>query len=167
MNIRFHLVVLSTVAVSVGLAGCEAGPSTPVTQAPQEQPAPSAAVAESTAPREFTAIPELTSVHFDLDRAQIRSAEARRLEEHARWLKSHGDMVVLIGGHADERGSDDYNLRLGERRADAIRQFMIARGVEADRITTASYGEERPVCSAQGESCWGKNRRAEFQVRGR
>jgi peptidoglycan-associated lipoprotein len=172
MKLRFRLVVLSALAIVVGLSGCEKGPSAPVGTATQEPPTPSAAVgagSQPTSPQasEFAAAPELRNIHFDLAQARIRSAEARMLENNVRWLKSHRDVVVMVGGHADERGSDEYNARLAERRADAVRRYLIAQGIEADRIATASHGEQRPVCSERTEACWGKNRRAEFQVRSR
>jgi peptidoglycan-associated lipoprotein len=89
------------------------------------------------------------------------------LRDHARWLKSNQNATVTIGGHADERGSEEYNLRLGERRANAVRAYLIARGVEADRVTVTSHGERSPACSDHTESCWSQNRRAEFQVQSR
>jgi peptidoglycan-associated lipoprotein len=177
MNAWCHLVVLSAPVIALALAGCDRGPSAPAGQAPAsqapasqaqpEQPTPSAAVTTSEQPRELTAVGELKNVHFDLDRAQIRSREARLLQDNVRWLKSHRDAVLMIGGHADERGSEEYNMRLGERRADAVRKYLIGQGVEAGRITTSSHGEGRPVCNERTEACWGKNRRAEFQVKAR
>ena len=166
MTGRFHL-MLSALVIAIGLAGCDKGPSAPVGQTGQEQPTPSAAVGTVEQPREFTAVGDLKEIHFDLDRAQIRSSEARLLESNVRWLKSNRDMVVMIGGHADERGSDEYNTRLGERRAEAVKRYMIAQGVEPDRIMTTTHGKQRPLCSESTEGCWGRNRRAEFQVKAR
>ncbi|OLC12914.1 MAG: peptidoglycan-associated lipoprotein [Candidatus Rokubacteria bacterium 13_1_40CM_69_27] len=166
MSVRFHLIVLSALVMSVGLAGCDSGPSAPVGQAGPAQPARTAAAASAPS-REFAAVAELRNIHFDLDQAKIRSSDARLLQDNARWLKSRRDMTILIGGHADERGSDDYNLKLGERRANAVRSYLIAQGVEADRVTTATYGERNPVCPEHTEACWAKNRRSEFQVKTR
>ena len=106
-------------------------------------------------------------MHFDLDQAKIRSGDARTLRDHAQCLTSHRNAMVTIGGHADERGSDEYNMRLGERRANAVRAYLIAQGVEAERVTVTSHGERSPACSDHSEGCWGENRRAEFQVQSR
>jgi peptidoglycan-associated lipoprotein len=76
-------------------------------------------------------------------------------------------VLVLIEGHADERGTPEYNVALGERRAKSVRDYLVARGVEADRLNTTSYGEERPVCNEGSEDCWQLNRRAEFLVKRR
>lgn len=174
MNVRSYLVVLSAPAMLVALTACDSGPSAPVGQAGQGQPVqagqgqPAGSPPASTSqPREFAVAAELRNVHFDLDQAKIRSSEGGLLRDNTRWLKSRKDMIVLIGGHADERGSDEYNTRLGERRASAIRNYLIAQGVEADRITTATYGEQSPVCRDRTEACWAKNRRAELQVKAR
>lgn len=167
MNVRLHLVLLAALVMSVGLVACDSGPSgTPVSQAGPGQPAEPAAAASPQA-RDFAAAAELKNIHFDLDQARIRSSEARLLQDNARWLKSRKDMMIVIGGHADERGSDEHNQKLGERRANAVKGYLIAQGVEVDRVTTASYGERNPVCPEQTEACWAKNRRAEFRVKPR
>jgi peptidoglycan-associated lipoprotein len=178
MNVGSRLFVLSAVVMAVALAGCDSGPSAPKSEAPAPQGQPAATASPSSSasssssspsalPRDFGAAGDLKDVHFDLDQAQIGPSAAKVLENNARWLKSHRDMVVLIGGHADERGSDDYNTRLGERRAEAVKKQLVAKGIEANRIMTTSYGERKPLCADHKESCWGKNRRAEFQVKSR
>jgi peptidoglycan-associated lipoprotein len=118
-------------------------------------------------PQEFSAVPELKSVYFDFDRADIRPADANVLDANARWLQENRGALVLIEGHCDERGTDAYNLALGERRARSARDYLVAHGVAADRITTVSYGEERPVCPEHNEGCWRQNRRAGFLVKPR
>ena len=117
-------------------------------------------------PGEFRAVPELKDIHFDFDRYDIRPGDAAILDANARWLKQN-DLLVLIEGHADERGTNAYNLALGERRAKAAMNYLVAQGVAASRITVLSYGEERPVCTAHEEACWALNRRAHFLVRPR
>src|SRR2546425_5744222 len=106
------------------------------------------------------------SVYFDFDKTDVRPGEAAVLDKNAEWLKTN-TMMVLIEGHADERGTNEYNLALGERRAKAAREHLISRGIDADRITTVSYGEERPVCTERNEECWQRNRRADLLVRPR
>jgi len=118
-------------------------------------------------PREFAAIADLKDVFFDFDKYDIRPTDAKMLDANAAWLKSHENMLVLVEGHCDERGTNEYNLALGERRAKATMNYLVAQGVQANRITIISYGEERPVCSEHTEACWAKNRRAHFLIKPR
>jgi len=117
------------------------------------------------APGDFVPAPELEDVHFDFDRYEIRPGDARVLDANAAWLKTNGDRLLLIEGHCDERGTNEYNVALGERRAKATMNYLVAHGVAATRITIVSYGEERPACSEHSEACWAKNRRAHFLVK--
>jgi len=105
---------------------------------------------------------ELTDVHFDYDRYDIRPEERAVLENTASWLMKNRDSAVSIEGHCDERGTNEYNLALGDRRANSIRKFLTASGVSSARIRTVSYGEEKPVCAEHDDTCWQKNRRAHF-----
>src|SRR5262245_54041238 len=116
-------------------------------------------------PGSFADSAALRDIHFDFDQYRIRPDAGRALEENARWLKSHGSALLLIEGHADERGTNEYNLALAERRAGAARDYLIAMGVARTRINVVSYGEERPVCADRTESCWARNRRAHFLVK--
>jgi peptidoglycan-associated lipoprotein len=116
-------------------------------------------------PHEFSEVSALRDIHFDFDRTALRPEDGRILDGNARWLLAHPGTQVLIEGHADERGTNEYNLSLGETRARVTRDQLVARGVVASRITILSYGEERPSCSDPSESCWQKNRRAHFLVK--
>ena len=118
-------------------------------------------------PREFAADANLKDVFFDFDKYDIRPEDARTLDANANWLKSNPNQLVLIEGHCDERGTNEYNLALGERRAKAAMNYLVSQGVQASRITIISYGEERPTCNDKNESCWAKNRRAHFLVKAR
>jgi len=146
-------------------------PEPPKTPEPQvaapppavEQPAPTPAVRP--APADFVAIPEVKAVRFDFDRALIRSDDATVLDANVEYLKNNVDTLVLIEGHADERGTAEYNLALGERRARAARDYLVSQGIAADRISLVSFGEERPECSEHVEACWARNRRAEFLIK--
>ncbi len=146
-------------------------PEPPKTPEPQvaapppavEQPAPTPAVRP--APADFVAIPEVKAVRFDFDRALIRSDDAKVLDANVEYLKNNVDTLVLIEGHADERGTAEYNLALGERRARAARDYLVSQGIAADRISLVSFGEERPECSEHVETCWVRNRRAEFLIK--
>lgn len=104
------------------------------------------------------------TVYFDLDSATIKSSEKAKLDEVAAYLKANPNNDVLIEGHCDERGTEGYNLSLGERRAQAAREYLVSVGASAENIYTISYGETRPADQGQGESAWSRNRRAEFVV---
>ena len=113
-------------------------------------------------PREFIETTALRDVHFEYDKADIRPEGAKLLEENAKWLKSNARAQILVEGHADERGTNEYNLALGERRAKSTMSYLANLGIAATRITVISYGEERPTCTEKTDGCWAKNRRAHF-----
>jgi peptidoglycan-associated lipoprotein len=83
---------------------------------------------------------------------------------HAAWLRENSGITATIEGHTDERGTNEYNLALGDRRADSAKAFLVDLGIASSRLTTISYGEERPLCTQQNEECWAKNRRAHFVI---
>jgi peptidoglycan-associated lipoprotein len=116
-------------------------------------------------PKEFVETSALRDVHFDFDRYEIRAQDKGVLDENAKWLKSNTSAFLLIEGHADERGTNEYNLALGERRAKATRDHLVSLGIDGGRITVISYGEERPMCTERTETCWAQNRRAHFLVK--
>ncbi|MDN5926421.1 MAG: peptidoglycan-associated lipoprotein Pal [Hyphomicrobiales bacterium] len=99
-------------------------------------------------------------IFFDTDSSSIRADAQATLSKQAQWLNRYGNHAITVEGHADERGTREYNLALGARRAAATRDFLIARGVAANRIRTISYGKERPVATCDAASCWNQNRRA-------
>ena len=99
-------------------------------------------------------------IFFDTDSSAIRADAQATLSKQAQWLGQYGNYAITIEGHADERGTREYNLALGARRAAATRDFLVARGVPANRIRTISYGKERPVAVCDDISCWSQNRRA-------
>jgi len=106
----------------------------------------------------------LKPIYFDYDKSNIRPEFQPVLEGIGRWLAQLPARQLLIEGHCDERGTDEYNLALGERRALAVRRYLVALGVSTDRLHTISYGEEKPADPGHDESSWSKNRRAEFKV---
>jgi peptidoglycan-associated lipoprotein len=116
-------------------------------------------------PRDFMANAALKDVNFDFDKYDIRPADAKILDANAAWLKTNGRTLLLIEGHADERGTPEYNLALGERRAKAAMSYLTALGIQANRISIVSYGLEQPMCTEHTEACWAKNRRAHFLVK--
>jgi peptidoglycan-associated lipoprotein len=105
------------------------------------------------------------NIHFDFDKYVLTSKAMMILDEKASYLREHPAVRVLIEGHCDNRGSNEYNLALGDRRANSAKNYLVKSGVAESRITTISYGEEQPLCTENTESCWWKNRRDQFQVR--
>jgi peptidoglycan-associated lipoprotein len=103
-------------------------------------------------------------IHFDFDRSDIRSGDASILDQKVSILQSNPALRIRVGGHCDERGSDEYNLALGNRRANSTKQYLVNRGVNAGRIETVSFGEERPIAMGRDEDTWAQNRRAEFEI---
>jgi len=151
-----------------GTTATPSGPSTSqpgggATAAPTPAPGPIA----RPAPKDFAPVPELQDIYFDFDKYDIRPSDTRTLDANAAWLKSNPNHLLLIEGHADERGTNEYNLALGERRAKSTMNYLVSQGVQANRITIISYGEERPQCTEHTEACWAKNRRAHFLVKPR
>ncbi len=100
------------------------------------------------------------TIYFDTDRFNIDSADAAALGRQAAWLGQYSSKRITIEGHADERGTRDYNLALGERRANAAKNHMVSLGIDPARITTVSYGKERPIALGSDEAAWAQNRRA-------
>jgi peptidoglycan-associated lipoprotein len=109
--------------------------------------------------------PGLTTIYFDFDQSNLRADAKNGLKANADFMKSNATASVLIEGNCDERGSEEYNLALGMRRAEAAKRYLVDLGVESSRLSTISYGEERPAASGSGESAWAKNRRDDFKVR--
>lgn len=116
-------------------------------------------------PAEFQGTAELGDVHFEFDRATLSPAGMKTLDKNAEWIRKKPDQLVLIEGHCDDRGTNEYNLALGERRARAAMNYLVTQGVPAARMATVSYGEERPACREASEACWARNRRAHFLAR--
>ncbi len=105
---------------------------------------------------------DLARIHFDFDKSDIRSDAIPILERNAAWLKSHGKTSVSVEGHCDDRGTNEYNMALGDRRARAARDYLANLGIESSRLSVVSYGEERPLDRGGNETAWALNRRAEF-----
>jgi peptidoglycan-associated lipoprotein len=171
---------LPALLVLMLLAGCQtvkapSGPAT-ATSARQEESAAVVAVErpdEDTLsarslpplPDQFVPVARLADVHFDYDGHTIRPEDVPVLDGNAAWIRANPDGLVLIEGHADERGTSEYNLGLGDLRAAAAMGYLIARGIPAERMVAISYGKERPVCIEHSETCWALNRRARFLVK--
>ena len=105
-------------------------------------------------------------IFFDTDSTSIRADAAQTLDRQAQWLNQYGNYAIVVEGHADERGTREYNLALGARRAAATKDYLASRGVAANRLKTISYGKEKPVAVCDDISCWSQNRRAVTALRG-
>ena len=114
---------------------------------------------ESKMARDFMANAE-DRVFFAYDSSAISADAAEVLDTQVKWLKKHENVNVVVQGYCDERGTREYNLALGERRANAVKQFLVSQGVAADRVSTISYGKERPAVLGSNEAAWAQNRRA-------
>jgi peptidoglycan-associated lipoprotein len=108
----------------------------------------------------------LRDIHFEFDRYDLSQDAKEILKLHATWLRSNPQGTLEIEGHGDDRGTNEYNVALGAKRAENVKRYLIDLGIIANRLATISYGEELPLCKEHNESCWGKNRRAHFVVKG-
>lgn len=136
---------------------------------PSEAPPASAAAGVVKPPLavsdDFVPTAELVSVHFDFNSTAIRPGDAANLAKNAEWLKANPRNVVLLEGAADRRGSVAYNQALAKRRANAVKSYLAAQGVEPDRITIMSFGEHRQACPANADPCWSESRRVDLLVK--
>jgi len=128
----------------------------------QSQAAPAGSVASEEALKQEMAAMREKRVHFDFDKSAIKPEYFSIIQAHAKFMADHPELKVTIAGYCDERGSDEYNLALGERRANAAYNALVAEGVSPSRIQTVSYGEAYPLDPAHNEEAWAKNRRATF-----
>jgi len=119
-------------------------------------------IKEKEIPVEELAKNVLQDIHFDFDKYNIRPDARPILDDIADFLNEHLDINIVIEGHCDERGTNEYNLALGDRRAKAAKDYLVSKGVSPSRILTITYGEEKPLCRESNEECWQKNRRDHF-----
>jgi peptidoglycan-associated lipoprotein len=172
-------IALSFVA-TVALAACRRKPAetNPVPETtPVSNPAPTTPAPTNPAPACDAACEEAkraalaasrgaltATIYFDYDRSEITDDARTKLDAKVPILTQNTGIRIRIAGHTDSRGSDEYNLALGQRRAAAAKRYLTDRGIDAGRIEIVSFGEERPTCSDEGESCWSQNRRDEFEI---
>jgi peptidoglycan-associated lipoprotein len=141
--------------IGTGEAAPAAAPSAPAAAAPS-----TAGVDMAQDVRAF----EAEGIYFDFDKAEIKADAKAILEKKAAWLRANPSYNVKIEGNCDERGTNEYNLALGDRRAKAAQKFLNALGIGMNRMSTISYGEEKPACTEKNEKCWSKNRRDDFKL---
>lgn len=160
MSNHFRMAALAAV---FALAACASKP--PPAAPPSEAPPPAPTMQNQV---ESNAIPGSVqdfrvnvgdTVHFDYDKYDVRSEDRDLLQRQAAWLQKYPQVRVTIEGHCDERGTREYNLALGARRANAVKEYLVSLGVASARVDTISYGKERPTCTESDESCWAQNRR--------
>lgn len=167
MNRKIATILLLASATS--LAACaKKAPETlpPVAEAPAPAPTmappppPPSGPAVGTQEHFAEAVGSATTIYFDTDRFNIDTQDAAALQAQAQYFARYPQITFTIEGHADERGTREYNLALGEKRADSARAYLVSLGVDASRISVVSYGKERPVALASDEAAWAQNRRA-------
>ena len=159
---------LTFIATAKGPGGT-AGDSVRLTV--NEPAAPAASTARYVAPNSPTTLAltmdqqiqkAMQPIQFDYDKADVRADQLGKLQTAASFLKQNPNLKFTIEGHCDERGSEEYNLALGDRRANALKHYLVSQGITESRLATVSYGEERPVCHEQTEGCYERNRRGSF-----
>ena len=139
----------------------------PAAEAKPAEKAEAKTKAKVTEKTEVTAAPakdvhEFADIHFDFDKFNLREEDRAILQKYADWLNGNRDVAIIVEGHCDETGTAEYNLALGERRANAAARFLIDLGIDAKRIKTISYGKEHPLDPGHNEEAWARNRRAHF-----
>jgi peptidoglycan-associated lipoprotein len=173
------LATLTAATLAAVLAGCATTPEeqkpaavesrAPAAPAPQPQPAPrveARRVDPSAALKDPNNILSKRSVYFDFDKYDIRDEFKGLVEAHAKYLRENSGAKMLIQGNADERGSREYNVSLGQRRSDAVKRALILLGAKENQLESVSLGEEKPVCTEHAEGCWTKNRRDDMLYNG-
>lgn len=166
MNATTRVLMLSMLSVAV-LAGCkkavkEVPPTDTTTTTPTTPTGPTTAGAYGPNDLDTDACLRQRVVYFDLDQDALKPEFQAIMGCHAKYLRDRPSSRITLEGHADERGSREYNLGLGERRGNSVSSALQANGGSGTQLTTVSYGEERPVCTESGESCWAQNRRVEI-----
>lgn len=180
---RASSLMLLTSAVLIAACGGKAPPEEPAPEpTPAPAPAPAPAPVDDSAERErlerermareaaerakALAAEVATMINFEFDKADIRQADQGTLDRKAAILVANPNVKLRISGHADERGSDEYNLALSKRRSAEAKKFLVSRGVDPSRLETVGYGEEQPLANGMDEAAWSMNRRDEFTVTG-
>jgi len=178
--IRLKLIIVFILGLTLflmGLPGCATQKKVVIEQKqmpkePEKKPAPQLQVKKEVTQQmekeeEKPSVPKdlkFESIYFDFDKSDIRSDQQTTLRNNAQLLSQYRTVTTLVEGYCDERGTNEYNLALGQRRADAVNTYLIDYGIDRSRISTVSYGEERTVDNGHNEAAWAKNRRSEFTI---
>jgi len=145
--------IIATAQVGEGSGDAAGAANAPSVEASDVEPSARQSLVQS--------IPSLKPVHFDYDKAFLTDEDKAVLRANSEWLDDHKEVKVQVTGHCDQRGTTEYNLALGQRRAQAVRDFYKMLGVSGIRVATISYGKEMPLCQVADEACWSRDRRAE------
>jgi peptidoglycan-associated lipoprotein len=157
---RFHSgAAVSAVAAIILLAGCTTKPQATSTTPPPSSMSSTTQSSIVPGSAEDLRVNVGDTVHFDYDKSDIKDDDRSTLQRQASWLQKYPQVRVTIQGNCDERGTREYNLALGARRANAVKEYLASLGVSGARVDTISYGKERPVCTESTEDCWAQNRR--------
>ena len=161
-------------ALSVAVAAChkKVTPQAPAPPPPPPPAAPPRALSDEEifarkSVDQLNAEKPMDDVFFDLDKSNVRDDAKPALQKDADWMKKWSSVQVMLEGHCDSRGSAEYNLGLGNRRATAVKEYLVSLGVAAGRVTIVSKGKEQPFCNDENESCWQQNRRGHFVITGK
>jgi peptidoglycan-associated lipoprotein len=171
MNTTWRFLLALVIAVSI--SACKTTEPAPETTPaePTETKTPEVTTAPAPDPRDYTDARNFDNsesllskrvIYFDFDKSEIKAEYRPIVAAHAAYASSHGSARITLEGHADERGTREYNLGLGERRGNAVSGLLSAAGARGNQLDTVSYGEERPVCRVSDDSCWSQNRRVEI-----
>ena len=164
--------LISIVLANLLVACASEKPKEPEAAAPAPAPVVEEAPAPAPAPEPVVEVDPLNdpanilanrSIYFPFDVSAVQAADKPIVEAHAKYLSEHPDRKIRVEGNCDERGSKEYNLGLGQRRADSVKQMLILGGAKASQIETVSYGEEKPRCTDHNEACWKQNRRSDIK----
>ncbi|MDQ6950919.1 MAG: peptidoglycan-associated lipoprotein Pal [Mariprofundales bacterium] len=169
MNHRQQITLAIMLAASMVFAGCAKknvvnadGSNKPIVHAGQQMPSTNGVAGANN----MDAVrPSTNVIYFAFNSSAIDAAGRAVLDAHAAWLRNHPTMAITIEGNCDQRGSREYNLALGQERANAVRGHLTAQGIASSRVDTVSFGEERPACTGTGEACWAQNRHADIVTR--
>jgi peptidoglycan-associated lipoprotein len=169
MKSAWRLILALMIALT--LAACQTAPEAPAEPEPEPDTTPQVETKPAPDPRDYTdsrnfdnpeSLLSKRVIYFDFDKSVVRQEYRGIVAAHAAYLAAHGSARMTLEGHADERGTREYNLGLGERRGNAVSGLMSAQGGRGNQMTTVSYGEERPTCRVSDEECWSLNRRVEI-----
>ena len=165
-KITMSVLLISMLAACASDKPAAVAPAAPA--AATEAPAPVAEATKAAAPVATDALNDANSVlakrsaFFDFDKSAVKEADKPMVQAHGQYLAEHADRKVVVEGNADERGSSEYNLALGNRRAESVKKMLVLSGAKAAQISTASFGEEKPRASGHNEAAWSQNRRADI-----
>jgi peptidoglycan-associated lipoprotein len=161
---KMVLLLILPLILALGFSACCCPKKKAAREMPTTEVAPVTEVQETQPPPETTTEATLEPIYFDFDKSNLKKDATVTLDKNAEWLSKNSTAKIRIEGNCDERGTIEYNVALGERRANSAKQYLIKLGVGANRLSTISYGKEKPLDPGHNEAAWAKNRRDDFKV---